>query len=75
MIIIIVASIVTYLLLNTRQIAIATVSKSYKDWEIKRADFNGQWTVIIGKKQKTYKIIVNTFGTQIIGEPGCTCED
>jgi hypothetical protein len=75
LIIILVTTIVTYWLLNTRQIAIETVAKSYKDWEIKRAYFYGEWTVIIGKKQKTYKIFVNTFGTEIIGEPGCPCED
>jgi intein-encoded DNA endonuclease-like protein len=73
--VIIVTSVITYFLLSTRQAAIETVSKSYQDWEIQRATFNGEWTVTISKKQKTYKIIVNTTGTQIIGEPGCACED
>ncbi len=60
-----------------RQAAVATVMKSYKEWEVKDVSFYGTWTVRIGKSNsdKTYNIFVSFDGTQIIGEPGCMCDD
>lgn len=65
----------TGLYIKARNDAIQTVQKNYKTHSITetKLEFDLSWhvTAISDYDNKKLKIIVNTSGQQIIGEPGC----